>query len=85
MAHTNNPSSNIDAVGIILPPLSAKLTELNSPPITKKNKNILTIERLIGLRISEGPGGLRDLRAGHQHSLRGPRDHSAGASPAHRA
>jgi hypothetical protein len=37
-----------------IPPLNAKLTELNKPPIMKKNKNILIIARLIGLRVSAG-------------------------------
>ena len=38
----------------MLPPLIAKLTELNKPPITKKNKNIFTTDLFSGLRVSEG-------------------------------
>ena len=50
----NNPSSKIVTSGITLPPFIAKFTELNIPPITKKNRKIFTIERLRGLLISEG-------------------------------
>ena len=38
VAHTNSPSLRMEVVGIILPPFNAKLTELNNPPIIKKNK-----------------------------------------------
>jgi len=50
----NSPTSKIEAAGICLPPSIAKLTALNIPAITKKNKNVFAILRLIGLRISDG-------------------------------
>ena len=53
-AHATRPPSNIETSGIMLPPLIAKFTELNIPPITKKNKKIFTIDRFMGLRISDG-------------------------------
>jgi hypothetical protein len=49
-----SPPSKISALGIILPPFIAKFTELNKPPITKKNKNIFTVDLFKGLRVSEG-------------------------------
>jgi hypothetical protein len=49
-----NPSSKTDLSGKNMPPFIAKLTELNNPPIMKKNKKILIIPRFIGLRTSDG-------------------------------
>jgi len=49
-----SPSSSKDDSGSIAPPCNAKLTELNNPPITKRNRNNFTIDRFIGLRISDG-------------------------------
>ncbi len=54
VAHTKSPSSNMDDWGIRVPPLVAKLTELNIPPITKKNRNILINDLFRGLRVSDG-------------------------------
>ncbi|EPA06385.1 hypothetical protein BG20_I1752 [Candidatus Nitrosarchaeum limnium BG20] len=50
----NRPTSKILDVGTTLPPFSARFTELNIPPITKKNRNTFTIDLLRGLRISLG-------------------------------
>jgi hypothetical protein len=48
------PISKMEPSGNILPPFNAKFIELNKPPITKKNRNILIIPRLIGLLDSDG-------------------------------
>ena len=56
------PSSRIEVSGSILPPLIAKFTALNIPPITKKNKNILVIDLRRGLLISDGFTALSVIR-----------------------
>jgi len=53
-SHEINPTSKSVVTGMFAPPFSAKPTELNKPPITKKNRKIFTIERLMGLRVSDG-------------------------------
>jgi hypothetical protein len=52
--HSASPRSKSDFSGKWIPPFRAKLTELNSPPMIKKNSNILMIPRFIGLRVSAG-------------------------------
>jgi hypothetical protein len=49
-----NPISRMGLCGKWIPPFSAKLTELNKPPMIKKYNMILIIPRLIGLRVSAG-------------------------------
>ena len=62
VTHGKRPSSRIDVSGSMLPPLIAKFTALNMPPITKKNKKILAIDLRRGLRISDGFTALSVIR-----------------------
>ena len=52
--HGISPSFKSEASGIMPPPLNAKFTELNRPPMTKKKSSIFATPRLNVLRISAG-------------------------------
>ena len=51
VAHMSKPSSTGDVSGINAPPCSAKFTELNNQPITRKKRNVLMIFRFNALLV----------------------------------